>query len=175
MEIRLDGGVANAGTVVRSGDHVLRPSNPHTPSIHRFLDFIDQAGFDGASQPVGVDPDGRERLRFIEGDVAVPPYPGWARTDAALGSIARLMRRFHDAAATFVPRPDDSWSADERADLLTALGETIARGGEFLLRRVEAGDENFIQMWTSMGGMSRFDRRRAWWADNRRQFEAAMR
>ena len=33
----LRGGVANAGAVVRRGEHVLRPSNPHTGSIHRFL------------------------------------------------------------------------------------------------------------------------------------------
>jgi len=33
----LPGGVANRGGVVRTGNHVLRPSNAHTPSIHRFL------------------------------------------------------------------------------------------------------------------------------------------
>ena len=111
----MKGGVANAGAVVRVGQHVLRPSNPHTPSIHAFLDFLVRTGFDGASQPIGVDPDGRERLRFIEGDVALPPYPAWAQTDEALASIARLMRRYHDAAAAFVPGPGHTWS-DEMAD-----------------------------------------------------------
>ena len=33
-EVVLPGGVGNAGTVVRQGAHVLRPSNPHTPTIH---------------------------------------------------------------------------------------------------------------------------------------------
>jgi hypothetical protein len=33
----LDGGIANAGSVIRVGPHVLRPSNPHSDSIHRFL------------------------------------------------------------------------------------------------------------------------------------------
>ena len=107
MEIQLKGGVANAGAVVRSGEFVLRPSNPNTLTIHRFLNGLGEAGFDGASQPVGVDADGRERLRFIDGDVPLPPYPDWARTDEALGSIARLIRRFHDAARAFYP-PDKS-------------------------------------------------------------------
>ena len=73
----LVGGVANAGAVTRTaGGHVLRPSNPHSRSIHRFLASLrTEAGFDGAPAPVGVDDDGRERLVFVEGDVPVPPYP----------------------------------------------------------------------------------------------------
>jgi len=94
----LAGGVANAGRVVRVGAHVLRPSNPSTGSIHDFLRSVHAAGFDGAPVPVGVDADGRERLVFIEGEVALPPYPDWARSDEALASIAALLARFHRAA-----------------------------------------------------------------------------
>jgi hypothetical protein len=36
-EQQLDGGIANAGQVVRVGPHVLRPSSPHSASIHAFL------------------------------------------------------------------------------------------------------------------------------------------
>ena len=74
----LEGGVANAGAVVRVGDHVLRPSNPHSESIHRYLGALRRVGFDGAPVPVGIDTDGRERLEYIAGDVATPPYPAWA-------------------------------------------------------------------------------------------------
>src|SRR5450432_3779736 len=94
----LAGGVANAGAVSRVGAHVLRPSNSHSRSIHRFLRELRAAGFDGASMPVGIDADGRERLLFIEGDVALPPFPAWVQTEESLASIAILMRRFHDAA-----------------------------------------------------------------------------
>ena len=110
----LAGGVANAGAVVRQGEHVLRPSNPHTPSINRFLTALRAAGFDGASEPVGVDPDGRERLVFIPSDVAVPPYPAWFQSDAVLASIADLLRRFHEASRAFDPT-GETWS-DELAD-----------------------------------------------------------
>jgi hypothetical protein len=259
-ETQLTGGVANAGSVVRSGDHVLRPSNPNTPTIHRFLRSLHEAGFDGASLAVGVDDDGRERLRFIRGEVATPPYPEWAQTDEALASVARLLHRFHDASRRFVPDATDTWS-DEMADpdggtvvchndvclenvvfrkgeavglldfdfaapgdpvfdlasfarmcvpidddsrvrfgwalvdlpsrlrlvadaygldgrgrtrLLDHLDGSIERGGQFVLRRVEAGDRNFIAMWESMGGMARFDRRRRWWADTRHEFAVAL-
>ena len=47
------------------GDHVLRPSNPWSTSVHAYLRAVADAGFTGASVPVGIDPDGRERLRAL--------------------------------------------------------------------------------------------------------------
>lgn len=218
------------------------------------------AGFDGASLPVGIDADGRERLVFIEGDVPVPPFPHWSQSDSALASVADLLRRLHGAARGFDPhgltwstemadpaggpivchndvclenvvfdggvavglldfdfaapgRPvddlsqfarmcvpmDDETNADRlgwepanrparlrlvadaygldaggRTQLLVLLGESIARGGEFVRRRVEAGDPNFIKMWVEMGGRERFDRRRCWWAEHRDDFGSAV-
>ncbi len=110
------GGVANAGSVVRVGDHVLRPSNPHSRSIHAFLTALREAGFSGASVPIGIDDDGRERLEFIDGDVPVPPFPEWAQADSVLGSIAALLYRFHAASPNFEPS-GHSWST-EMADPL---------------------------------------------------------
>jgi hypothetical protein len=260
----LQGGVANAGAVTRVGPHVLRPSNAESASIHRYLTWLRDAGFDGASVPVGIDGDGRERLVFIEGDVAVPPYPSWVQTDEALASAAVLLRRCHQAARSFDPstatwntemadpeggpivchndaclenvvfrdgvavalidwdfaapgRPEydvaqlaryavpieddlsaarlgwvpvaprrrpgrlrlvaDAYGLDAagRTRLLSILDDLVARGGEFVLARVEAGDANFIAMWDQVGGMERFDRRRRWWADARPTFVDALR
>jgi len=86
---------------MRIGSHVVRPASRHLPSIHRLMRSLRMAGFDGAPVPVGIDPDGRERLEFIEGHVPVPPYPEWAQSDCALASVASLLRRFHDASASF--------------------------------------------------------------------------
>lgn len=260
-EEQLTGGVANAGSVTRIGGHVMRPSNLHSSSIHRFLLAVRGAGFEGASMPVGIDGDGRERLVFIEGDVPVPPYPAWAQQHTALGSVALLMRRFHEASRSFdptgwtwsremadhaggpivchndvclenvvfrhgvavclldfdfaapgrgvydlaqmarmcVPIDDDinatrlGWQPADRParlrlvadaygldrasrhDLLAILSDSIARGGEFLQRRVEAGDPNFVKMRNEMGGMERFDRRRQWWAEQQELFLSALR
>jgi aminoglycoside phosphotransferase (APT) family kinase protein len=66
-------------------------------------------------------------------------------------------------------------AAAERPQLLQILAEMIARGGEFVRRRVDAGDPNFISMWNAMGGAERFDRRRRWWAGLREEFAAALR
>jgi len=133
----LAGGIANAGAIVRRGDLVLRPAGPHTAGVNRFLAGVRAAGFDGAPEPRGIGDDGRERLRFIPGDVAVPPYPAWAQTDAALASIARLVRRLHDVA-TAVGVPDGDWN-DELADPAggpivchndVCLENVVFRGGE---------------------------------------------
>jgi hypothetical protein len=66
-EEELAGGVANAGKVTRVGREVLRPANPNSESVHAFLRSLRTAGFTGASEPVAIEADGRERLQFIEG------------------------------------------------------------------------------------------------------------
>ena len=257
----LAGGVANAGAVTRIGEHVLRPANSRSESIHQFLRALRAVGFDGASMPVGIDADGRERLVFIEGEVAIPPFPTWVQTDDSLVSVAILMRRFHEASrrtdlvegptrgmemadprdgsivchndvcwenvvfregqavglldwdyaarghplydlASFarmcIPVDDDLSAArngfvaadrparlrlvadsyglncDDRRELVLALAAMIAKGGECVRRRVEAGNANFIAMWNEIGGMERFDRRRRWWYQNQGQFSSAM-
>jgi hypothetical protein len=103
-EQQLVGGIANAGQVVRVGPHVLRPSSQHSGSIHAFLRAVRHAGFEGASLPVGIVDDGRERLVFIDGEVPVAPYPDWSQSDNALASIATLLRALHDAARGFDPQ-----------------------------------------------------------------------
>lgn len=246
----LYGGVANAGAVTRSRNYVMRPSNRHSRSIHAMLTDIRSRGFAGASLPVSIDPDGRERLVFVPGDVPLPPYPAWARTDDALTSIAGLLRGLHDASVDLVldgtswsgeladplggpvmchndiclenvvfrdgsaialldfdfaapgrrgfdlaafarmcvPIDDrvsaarngwdpvdvparlrlvcDSYGCDARgrSTVLACLSDAIGRGGEFVRRRVDAGELPFIEMWEAMGGQERFDRRRRWWA-----------
>ncbi|HVR34161.1 MAG TPA: phosphotransferase [Acidimicrobiia bacterium] len=260
-EALLAGGVANAGRVVRVGRHVLRPSNEHSETILSFLSSLRAAGFEGASMPIGIDADGRERLEFVEGDVPVPPYPEWVQSDVALASMAALLARFHEASRSFDPRglnwptemadpvggpivcdndvclenvvfrngepvalldfdfaapgrpvydvaqfarlcvpidddvnavrlgwgqvdkPDrlhlvaDTYGLDAsaRGELLAVLDDSIARGGEFVRRRVALGDPGFVAMWAEMGGMERFDRRRRWWTDSRDLLARAMR
>lgn len=110
MDEVLAGGVANAGAVRRVGNTVVRPANAHSPTIHSFLRALRATGFDGAPEPVALGA-ADETMRFIAGDVAIPPYPAWAQTDDALASVARLLRRFHDASrAVSAPFLDEAWS-----------------------------------------------------------------
>jgi hypothetical protein len=265
----LVGGVANAGAVIRRGEVVERPANAHSPTIHALLRHLRTAGFDGVPSPIALGPDGcaagREHLGFVPGEVAVPPYPAWAQSDATLASIAALLRRFHDATVGFEVPPGATWSGEladpepgplvervichndvclenvvhrrgvavalldfdfaapgrrefdlacmarmcvpidlheyarrlgwsvdvdpfrrlrvvadayglspGRTAVLDALAGTIERGGQFVLRRVAAGEPAFVKMWESMGGMARFDARREWFRANRQRFADAL-
>ena len=139
----LRGGLANAGRVVRDGPHVLRPATDHTESIAALLRALRGAGFDGVPMPIGIDDDGRERLEFIAGDVAVSPYPDWSQSDAALASIGRLVRRYHDTVAQLGADLDvglgtDAWNdalADPRGGTVVChndleLSNIVFRNGE---------------------------------------------
>lgn len=95
--------------MVRDGNYVLRPATIHTSGVHALLRHVRAEGFDGAPLPVGIDPEGRERLELVDGDVPLVPYPTWSQTTVALGSIARLLRQFHDAASAFDPT-EHTWS-----------------------------------------------------------------
>jgi Phosphotransferase enzyme family len=263
----LGGGIANAGAVLRDGDHVLRPVTEHTPTVHAFLRFLRDEGFEAASQPIGVDPDGRERLAFIPGDVAVPPYPAWAESDMALATAAALLRRMHDVSARYVAPSGATWSAEmadpdagsvpavdlvichndvclenlvyrdevavglldfdfaapgrrlhdlavfarmnvpidsdddarllgragpfdaprrlrivadayglprDRSAFLDVLAGAVERGGQFLQRRLDEGNQAFREMVEATGGMAKFDRRRAWFAAHRDELAAAL-
>lgn len=115
----LSGGIANAGAVVRVGDEVLRPAGAHSPAVHALLRHVRSRGFEGAPEPRGLEPTGRERVSFIPGEVPLPPFPLWAQTDEVLASIAVLLRRFHDSTVGFVPPADARWDremADPRGD-----------------------------------------------------------
>jgi Phosphotransferase enzyme family len=104
-EILLHGGTANRGRVVRVGDTVRRPCRPTSPATHALLRHLAIEGFDGAPRYLGIDGEGREILSYLPGRAITPPYPAWALTDAALVSVATLLRRYHAAAASFDPAP----------------------------------------------------------------------
>src|SRR3954468_21139718 len=97
----LNGGLTNAGRGSRVGETVPRPRRATSPSTWALFDHLERVGFDGAPRFLGVDDGDREVLSFIPGQAAIEPYPAWALTDEALVSVAELLRRYHDAAASF--------------------------------------------------------------------------
>jgi hypothetical protein len=103
VEVALTGGFTNAGLVALVAGTVRRPWRPTSPSTHALLEHLEREGFEGAPRFLGRDGRGREVLSFIPGSAVIPPYPDWALTEQALVSVAELMRRYHDAAASFDP------------------------------------------------------------------------
>jgi hypothetical protein len=103
-ETVLAGGDVNV--VVRVGDTVRRPQGDWSPAVHALLKHFESVGFDGAPRYLGEDEQGREILSFVEGESAVAPAPA---SDDVLVGLGRLLRRMHEAAASFEPPADAAW------------------------------------------------------------------
>ncbi|MDT0307381.1 phosphotransferase [Streptomyces sp. DSM 44917] len=134
----LPGGLCHPGAVRRDGEAVERPAPPHALALHAHLRALRVRSFDAAPVPLGPPAAGRERLSYLPGEVAVPPYPAWSHAPGALASVARLLRRYHDAAAAVPPDPSVPWPADladpEGGPVLChndlCLENVVFRGGE---------------------------------------------
>jgi hypothetical protein len=116
-EVMLTGGLANAGKVVRVGNTVRRPHGPHSDAVVAFMSHLRANGFDGVPRFHGLDAQGRAIFDYIGGDVDRDTDPIWARERVELESVARLQRRMHDAARSFVPPPSAVWDDSLSAPL----------------------------------------------------------
>jgi hypothetical protein len=120
VETLLLGGTANRGLVVRVGDTVRRPLRASSTATHALLLHLATAGFRGAPEFLGIDPQGREVLSYVPGETVTAPYPTWSMTDEALDSVARLLRSYHEAVADF--RGDGlEWAEPVPAAYVTGL------------------------------------------------------
>ncbi len=98
----LFGGAANRGLVIRVGDTVRRPTAPCWPATHALLAHLASVGFNAAPRVLAADA-ATETLTYIHGRAAVPPLSAEMLTDAALVSVADLLRRYHRAVRSFDP------------------------------------------------------------------------
>jgi len=110
-EVPLVGG--NISASVRIGDTVHRRAGSWTPAIHALLAHLQRVGFGAAPQPLGMDERGRAVQSFIPGEVHAgwpDPLPQWMFEDkVTLIAAAKLLRRYHDSLAGFVPPADARW------------------------------------------------------------------
>jgi hypothetical protein len=121
-EVPLAGGDVTEG-VVRIGSTVRRPRGPWSTSVASYLRHLDEAGFREAPRFLGVDERDRDILDFIEGDVpSQPVVEAWAATTEVLVGVPRMLRRLHDASASFEPAADAVWFGD---DLPVKLPEDV--------------------------------------------------
>jgi len=86
--------------VVRVGDTVRRRPGSNAGFVHRLLEWLEQAGWDGAPRYRGMDEQCREILSFLPGHVPwQPAEQRLVRSDDSLAAAAGLVRQFHDMTA----------------------------------------------------------------------------
>jgi hypothetical protein len=100
QEVPLVGGDLTEG-LVRVGETVRRPRIAESEMIEALLLYLQRCGFDGAPRFLGLDDAGRQVLSFVHGEVAGRPWPDWVADDQRILSVARLVRRYDDAAQGF--------------------------------------------------------------------------
>ncbi len=105
-EVTLIGG--NSGTkVVRVGNTVRRPVTPYSASVDLLLQHLANAGIDGVPTPLGYDDKGRQVLSFEEGHISDNPSD---LDEDRLVELGALIRKLHDASATFTPPENARWN-----------------------------------------------------------------
>lgn len=143
-------------SIVRVGGTVRRPVGPWTPAVHALLDHLEAAGFDAAPRALGLDSEGREVLTFAVGAVVWPDHFALLESDDALAGVARLIRRYHDLVATFVPPADAQWwdlSADP-----SGVAEIVCHNDLAPWNLVQADDDG----WTFIDWDLAAPGRRSW-------------
>jgi hypothetical protein len=105
-EQALSGG--NMSGAVRVGATVRKPSQLQSATIQRLLAHVRAQGVTWVSEPLGTDEQGRDVWSFIAGEV-VHDQPAWLWSHEILTTVARRLREWHDATASFERRPDDVW------------------------------------------------------------------
>ncbi len=131
-----DEGPGARSVVQRMGEVIARPATAWSASVLSLLGHLEAVGFDGAPRVAGsgYDETGREVHEYVEGDFVHPH----AWSDEGIYQVGRLLRRFHDAAATFVPAEGAVWqqwfTRSGRTDAIIGHGDPgpwniVARNG----------------------------------------------
>jgi len=76
--------------------------------VHRLLAHVRAQGVTWVPRFHGIDDQGREILDFIPGEV-LHDMPAWLWDEAVLTDVARALREWHEATASFDVRPGDAW------------------------------------------------------------------
>ncbi|KQO65100.1 phosphotransferase enzyme family protein [Curtobacterium sp. Leaf261] len=104
--------------IERAEDRVHRPAGPWTPTVHRLLAHLHERGFVEAPEPIALG-ESLETVSFLPGHAGEYPWTADVASEAALVTAARLLRNYHDEAATYPRSDSDLWSQADRAPVQT--------------------------------------------------------
>jgi Ser/Thr protein kinase RdoA (MazF antagonist) len=105
-EQTLSGG--NMGGAVRVGSTVRKPTQRQSATIRRLITHVRSRGVTWVPEPLGTDEQGRDVWSFIAGEV-VHDHPAWLWSMDVLTIVAKRLRQWHDATASFERHRDDVW------------------------------------------------------------------
>jgi hypothetical protein len=80
---------------------VHRTAGPWTPTVHRLLEHLADAGLGWLPRPLGLDDQGREVLSYLPGTVPAYPMPTWVWAEEVLLDAASRLAQLHRASTGF--------------------------------------------------------------------------
>ena len=90
--------------VLREGEQVRRPMGHWSESVHELLQFLEKAGFEYSPRFLGVDSKAKkEKLTYLDGEVALWPWPAILCSLGGLEQIAEMLKKYHEVVAKFEP------------------------------------------------------------------------
>ncbi len=118
-----DSGAGSVNVVTRVGDTIHRPAGPWTPAVHGLLEHLEPFPF--SPRALSREPTA-EVLEYIEGEVAMRPWPSQLLTLQGLEGVARMLAALHEAVESYVPADGAVW----RVPGATHVAGQIVRHGD---------------------------------------------
>ena len=100
----------SVNTVKRVGSTVIRPAGAWSPSVHNLLNYLDYKAFSYSPSVIALDPNqNRETLSYIDGNVAMRPWPTCLLAESGIVEVAQMLLKYHQAVADYVPKSGKIW------------------------------------------------------------------
>jgi hypothetical protein len=114
----------SVSTVTRFGTRIRRPVGPWTPAVHALLQHLSTKDY-LHSPRVRESTQEFEELDYLEGAVALRPWPPCLLKDSGLIAIGEALNAYHHAVADFIPPPNAVWRDPDRR---WSTGQIIRHG-----------------------------------------------
>lgn len=98
----------SVNAVQRVGDTVIRPVGPWSKSVHQLLNHLESVDFLYLPRAIALEQN-KEFLAYIEGDVAMRPWPSCLLAESGIVAVAQMLLRYHQSVASYVPAPNSLW------------------------------------------------------------------
>lgn len=107
--------------IYKKDEFVYRPYEVWTESVHKFLMFLHEHGFDKVPYPYGKDSFGKEKLSYVSGEIYNGLLPEEVKSLKTLKSVATLMREYHVLGSQYVNEleGDETWMLSLREPVET--------------------------------------------------------
>ena len=100
--------LGSVNSVQRVGSTVVRPAGPWSVAVHRLLRHLSSKAFTYSPIVISLAED-REVLSYIDGEVAMRPWPTSLLADEGIVAVAQMLSAYHHAVTDYVPKSNSVW------------------------------------------------------------------